>query len=208
MNQKNRGITLVALIVTIIILLILAGVTVATLIENGLFEKTKLAKEKQENAEIKEDETLGDYENKIGEYISGGNRENTNSNINESTVITNAELTIKNLGKTNFDCDIKVTCENNEDILDYHIYLENKTNSIKKAYTGSSNPVKIEGLISNTKYNVYAIVCDIYGNFRKTNSIEVQTLDADPIIIDAVNVCNPNWRKLYCKCNRLYRSII
>lgn len=36
-NQKNKGITLIALIITIIVLLILAGVTIANLTEeNGI----------------------------------------------------------------------------------------------------------------------------------------------------------------------------
>ena len=69
MKKQSKGITLVALIVTIIILLILAGISIASLTGNGLFEKAKLAKERQENAEKLEDETLEDYENKIGEYI-------------------------------------------------------------------------------------------------------------------------------------------
>lgn len=43
-KMKNiRGITLIALIITIIILLILAGVTIAQLTGNGLFEKAQLA---------------------------------------------------------------------------------------------------------------------------------------------------------------------
>ena len=48
MTKKDmRGITLIALVITIIILLILAGVAISSLTENGLFEKAKLAKEKQ-----------------------------------------------------------------------------------------------------------------------------------------------------------------
>lgn len=50
-KQKNnqKGITIIALIVTIIILLILAGVTIATLSgENGLLNKTEKAKEENE----------------------------------------------------------------------------------------------------------------------------------------------------------------
>lgn len=39
--KKNKGITLVALIITIIILLILAGITISTLSESGLFSKAK-----------------------------------------------------------------------------------------------------------------------------------------------------------------------
>ena len=44
MNKKTNGITLIALVITIIILLILAGVSIASLGENGLFNKTKQAR--------------------------------------------------------------------------------------------------------------------------------------------------------------------
>ena len=74
-QNKQKGITLVALVITIIILLILVGISIASLTGNGLFEKAKLAKEKQENAQIEEDEKLGDYENKIGEYVDGNRGE-------------------------------------------------------------------------------------------------------------------------------------
>ena len=60
--------------ITIIILLILAGISISVLTQTGLFEKAKLAKKKQENAQIKENETLGDYENEIGEYVKKSTR--------------------------------------------------------------------------------------------------------------------------------------
>ena len=69
-NSKNRGITLIALVVTVIILLILAGISIASLTGKGIFEKAKLAKEKQENAQVEEDETLGSYENNIETYLN------------------------------------------------------------------------------------------------------------------------------------------
>lgn len=40
--KKNKGITLIALVITIIILLILAGITISQLAENGLFNKELL----------------------------------------------------------------------------------------------------------------------------------------------------------------------
>lgn len=44
MFKKEKGITLVALVVTIIVLLILAGVTISlTLSNNGIFQKAKTA---------------------------------------------------------------------------------------------------------------------------------------------------------------------
>ena len=56
---KNKGITLVALIITIILLVILAGIAIATLGgENGLFAKVKMAKKAHLEAEMKEQLTL------------------------------------------------------------------------------------------------------------------------------------------------------
>ena len=48
--MKNKGITLVALVITIIILLILAGITISSLTNTGLFEKAKEARDKTANA--------------------------------------------------------------------------------------------------------------------------------------------------------------
>ncbi len=53
-NLKNKGITLIALVITIIILLILAGITIVLLTENGLFGKTKIAKQKTRYEAAKE----------------------------------------------------------------------------------------------------------------------------------------------------------
>ena len=53
-KQRNKGITLIALVITIIILLILAGITISTLTgDNGILAKASEAKEKtmQANAE-------------------------------------------------------------------------------------------------------------------------------------------------------------
>lgn len=67
MNLKNkRGITLIALVITIIILLILAGITIVALTgDNGLFARAQQAKETTKNAQEKENFILGSYENEI-----------------------------------------------------------------------------------------------------------------------------------------------
>ena len=53
--KKERGITLIALIATIIVLLILASVSIAMLIgENGILTQAKRAKEETKEAEIEE----------------------------------------------------------------------------------------------------------------------------------------------------------
>ena len=62
-GEKNKGITLVALIVTIIVLLILAGISIRILGgENGLITRTKIAKEESKRAEYKERITMAKTE--------------------------------------------------------------------------------------------------------------------------------------------------
>ena len=52
--KKMRGITLIALIITIIVMLILVGVTVTTAINGGLFKQAQKAKTRHEEEYIKE----------------------------------------------------------------------------------------------------------------------------------------------------------
>ena len=52
-NEKSQGITLIALVITIIVLLILAGISIATLTgENGVLTKANTAREETERKDI------------------------------------------------------------------------------------------------------------------------------------------------------------
>ncbi len=65
--KKQKGITLIALIVTIIILFILAGVTIAMLSgENGILKKVHLAKELTDQKQEEENNILKQYEELLG----------------------------------------------------------------------------------------------------------------------------------------------
>lgn len=57
-KQKENGITLIALVITIIILLILAGISISSLTQSGLFGKAKESKIVSIRAEMKERLTL------------------------------------------------------------------------------------------------------------------------------------------------------
>ncbi len=60
--KEQKGITLVALVITIIILLILAGISIATLTgENGLFKRAKDAKNNTVDAQNAENKALNSY---------------------------------------------------------------------------------------------------------------------------------------------------
>ena len=112
-KRQNEAITLVSLVITIIILLILAGITIATLTgENGLITRVKQAKKAQIEAEIKEslilavqdlqvqkvgDATLDDItqewiDKKLSEY---------NSSVKDDASISGKKITMKKDGITN-----------------------------------------------------------------------------------------------------------
>ena len=67
--KKEYGITLVALVITIIILLILAGISIQTITQTNLFNKTEQAKGEMDNAQEKENEELSSYTDRINEYL-------------------------------------------------------------------------------------------------------------------------------------------
>ena len=123
--KENKGITLIALVITIIILLILAGITIGLVTgDNGLLAQATRAKEETEKAQLKEETTLGQYESYInketntvavvGEIVTGGNKPYTNNgtaiipegfaivpgldNVEEGLVISDKANDIENKG--------------------------------------------------------------------------------------------------------------
>ena len=67
--KRNKGITLIALVVTIIVLLILAGISIAMLTgQNGILNRAAEAKEKTRVAQEDENEKLQGYEKIINQY--------------------------------------------------------------------------------------------------------------------------------------------
>lgn len=75
-KSKEQGITLVALVVTIIILLILAGVTIRTVTgDNGLFRKSKEAVNRWKEAETNEVGMMGYLDSEWDNLINGATGE-------------------------------------------------------------------------------------------------------------------------------------
>ena len=71
--KTNKGITLIALVITIIVLLILAGVSIAMLTgENGILSQAQKAKTETENAEENETARLDEYNSTLENWINGG----------------------------------------------------------------------------------------------------------------------------------------
>ena len=78
-RRKEKGITLVALVVTIIVLIILAGVTLNIVLDNdGIINKAKQAVGDYENSQREEQEMLGEIENYMNNLGTGGGRRRYN----------------------------------------------------------------------------------------------------------------------------------
>ncbi len=67
--KQQKGITLVALVITIIILLILAGISIATIQQTNLFGQAQRAGNETKNAAKNESNTLNSYANEINKYL-------------------------------------------------------------------------------------------------------------------------------------------
>ena len=96
-SLQEKGITLIALVVTIIILLILAGVTLnIALSDNGLFNKTKEAAEKYKQEQSNEEEMIRQiatqmYSEYVGAKVSGYNPSDTNNSCDIGTSISGCD---------------------------------------------------------------------------------------------------------------------
>ena len=88
-KKQNNGITLIALVITIIVLLILAGVSIAMLTgDNGIITQAQKAKEKTEEAKIREEQQLESLLNKITSEVPSEEGYNESKNVNSPKVTT------------------------------------------------------------------------------------------------------------------------
>ncbi len=140
-NDKS-GITLVALIVTIVILLILAGISISALTQTNLFIKAKLSKEKHESAQIEENETLANYENNINKYINSSSRLTSQSNYRKTLLwagdVDSGNITyIDNHTSDEFDSILFFYAENGG------LYMQNSEYPIEQINLAISDNISI-----------------------------------------------------------------
>ena len=82
--RQKKGITLIALVITIIVLLILAGVTIATLTgDNGLLTKTSKANLETRGASVEERKDLWKTEQNTDNYVEGDTAQSLDELLNE-----------------------------------------------------------------------------------------------------------------------------
>lgn len=160
-TKEEKGITLVALVVTIIILLILSGIGISVLTQTGLFDKAKQAKEITDNKYEEENMTLAEYNNKINDIIS--NREyNTSYSLTKIGEIKGGDkIELKDCEKYD-EIFVRIKAVTNNGITYYTYTLpisllddEEKNYQIMSTY---ANPGYYGGMtISRKNINMYAI---------------------------------------------------
>ena len=93
--KTNKGITLIALVVTIIVLLILAGISISMLAgDNGILNKVKQAKDATRGGEVQETVALEAANNAGAEYLGGTKktRPQVISELHANGKLTDAEV--------------------------------------------------------------------------------------------------------------------
>lgn len=169
---RKNGITLVSLVITVIILLILAGVSIIALMQTGLFEYAKKAKKAMDNAQKEESLILGDYENQILN-ISNANREIEKS----SSIITEVKFEVLSITSTDLKIKIIPTASDESDILGYHIIaIKESENDNAVSRMTTEKEIELNQLEKNCEYNVFVAAYDKFNNVRYSEIKKIQTL--------------------------------
>lgn len=201
--KEEKGITLVALVVTIIILLILAGIGISVLTQTGLLKKAQVTAEisKEKNAKEKLQmelitmsiEKMNNKEYNSNEYLTKKLQEK-NFKVNDDIIEVDNYLFIidretlqilTEQGKENKDIKIMVTQTLSEDykssILNIEIEYNENIKCIKISGEELILPEKVNGkykvkkeIKTNGKYNICVI--------NEINEINIETIEVTEIL--------------------------
>ena len=164
LKNKNKGITLVALVITIIILLILAGISISALTNTGIFGKAKDAKQKSADAELDQNTKLDEYENEIDNYLPKQNSNKTVEQAKEKVLSTekNIELIDAKENKIVIPAGFKIIGE--ATTVDKGIVIEDATSGATAGSQFVWVPVgkitKADGTETEIKLNRYTFASD------------------------------------------------
>ena len=202
--KQEKGITLIALVITIVVLLILAGVTIAMLTgENGILTKVTTAKDKTAIAEAKEKVNLmladwkaenlvegttldtylmsgGDYTKKRESFSVVDVKDINENNIYKATVQVGSEEYIVEIDASNAKNPVIVKVYKKGEELDIKIQVfdENNNDVTKSEFVEEGQDTKVTFKITVTKPDNISIekVTDEEENELTTNDNKVYEL--------------------------------
>ena len=219
LREKSKGITLVALVITIVILLILAGISISTLTNTGIFQKAKDAKGASENAEKKQNEILAEYEKemeqygdntlvsnfnsgkvKIGDYVSyKPDKASTDKILEELGVYSGTTANTTETLLQELDLKWRIL-----DIKDGKVRLISAEPTTSKitlyGYNGYNNAVKLIDDTCSTLYNNSGLV-------NKIQNLKIEDIQDKMKEKEYSNV-DSNYGQRFKPSNKLYPSIL
>ena len=222
--KSQRGITLIALVITIIILLILAGISISALTNQGLFKNAKEAQNATQKAEEEQGKTLNEYEDEINKYLENDKKIDGKivDRVNDGTIkigdyvkyipdtaSTDAilqELNIYSGSSANTASTLTQESLNWRilDIKDGQVRLISElptTSTIAlSSYNGYNNAVKLLDDTCNVLYNNSKIA-------SKVQNLKIEDIMEKMIETNYTNI-TANYGKQFTPTNKYYPSIL
>ena len=170
-ESNSKGITLVALVISIIVLLILAIVSINLLINNGILDKAKLAVDKYSEGEIEEQIKLAYLEYQSGQF----NNSNTTLENSIKTSLENLYDDIISVEKQ--ETSIKVSFLNANKTYRYY-----SDGTIRQIMNPTDVYAKLESdgtlIVRKTATNGYTKCIEYrFDNFGNTNILKVKFVE-------------------------------
>ena len=171
-RRKEAGITLVALVITIVIIVILASVTIAgTFGENGIIRQAELARDLATNSTIKENEDMNSLMDEYTNIMSGdGEVPEPPKDETPPTV----EIVVGEVTETSIAITVNATDDSGE-IAKYVYHINGK-----EPQESTTNTYKFTGLTAETEYTIKVEAFDKANN-KGEKTISASTKKKDTI---------------------------
>ena len=183
---NEKGITLIVLVITVILMLILAGVAISALTgDGGLFSKTRGAADAFEGASQREAKQIEDLMNEIDGYIGELSIDKKAPSV--------AKLVISNVTETSFT--LTATGKDNVGIEKYEFYIKNSDGSftLEKTIETQDENVTYDVTGKNLKDTSYIYKLKVYdkaGNSKESGEFVVEQMDTTAPSVATLAVSN------------------
>ena len=222
--KSQRGITLIALIITIIILLILAGISISALTNQGLFKNAKEAQNAMDKAEGEQGKVLNEYEDEINKYLENDDKtaEKLVDKVNDGTIkvgdyvkytpdTASTDAILQELN-TYSGSDANTTSTLTQESLNWRV-LDMEDGQVRliselpttskielSSYNGYNNAVKLLDDTCNVLYNNSKLA-------SKVQNLKIEDIMKKMIETNYTNI-TANYGKQFTPTNKYYPSIL
>ena len=194
-NNKQNGITLIALVITILVLIILAGVVIAfTMGKNGIFIASKNAKKKYQTSEVQEQLEMAIANEQLGnldKFTLADLKDLKIDNAQVTLGVLYRNAVVKKGSETyNFliDENLKVTYQENTNFGETGTSVPNESELIQDFDITIEENGTYTNLDMNHEYKITVKLIDSHGNLKEKSTM-VNTSDKTYIYIKmAMNI--------------------